>query len=126
MCLDDDLELEQLSPSEMHTSNNTEVVGKVEQRGYLGRGRVREGMESSQNIATRPPAYAPPPQPRRKMMLDDDLPSAQVNMFGGSSALGLNPALMLLRDLEIPKFSGNLEDYVDWKQGKKITWTFWE
>ena len=59
-----------------------------------------------------------PEAPRRKIILDEDRPVRRINMiseahFGPSRS---NPTfLMWLKDMDAPRFSGKIEDFMDWK-----------
>ena len=81
----------------------------VEQRGQVVR------TERAQ-----PAAAEAKRRPVMKYRLDDEWDGSSINMIRGThppphALVGIAPLLLLLKELEAPRFSGALEDYVDWR-----------
>ena len=55
----------------------------------------------------------------RKAVLDDAWEQSSINMIRGShppqTMMSIAPMLLLLKELDTPRFTGSLEDYADWR-----------
>ena len=105
---DDEIEIGEINKWAGHMGSRVIFEREVElplQRGYPG-----------------VPPFNHPYTQGSQILFDDELPGAQIRMMSsdphppmGGGGGGLEPVLLLLKDLEIPKFSGHPEKFLEWR-----------